>query len=381
MDAVSTASDQSDSVKRIRRAILAVFFVVAAVWGALFAKHLHDIEVKHAAASREFERFQAEYSSIMIIGGDAGRLFQHIGAMDREARDAGQKRHDDGESDAPDVTYMYAQAKREYSDVEDMQATLSKMYDQFESLGDEYDNALGHGSASAFKSHLRNANEAWEDGLSSEFLTPPRGGSPVPRSSPDFVDALISSGEGNFTLVDAGVILEPVSINNIHDITADLFQQLVSTHTEPTEVEEERNIQRLCDRIIAETKVSIDPNFKRGYAVRYNVGDVTINLDLDYAYRNGALRRAYRRVPLPETKRDREHSLLSSMYVFNAMLESEMVASKDDLVALIGPRPAQKESSDVNDYLAALANKARIIDVSDKEQALGEFESLKELAH
>lgn len=64
MDAVSTASDQSDSVKRIRRAILAVFFVVAAVWGALFAKHLHDIEVKHAAASREFERFQAEYSSI-----------------------------------------------------------------------------------------------------------------------------------------------------------------------------------------------------------------------------------------------------------------------------------------------------------------------------
>lgn len=231
------------------------------------------------------------------------------------------------------------------------------------------------------KSAYRQWVEYWRRAISREVYEPAAGGEAIATYSDRFFDALLESGKGNFILADGGQILEFVDNQNIVDVTLDLFAQLVKASPDRVEPEE-RNIQRVCDSIIASLHLVQDPNFYRNYRVSHEVVGTPLDVDFDYAYRNGKLRRVYRRVSLTEGHRERENAVLASLYAFKAVLEAHQLDTKNDVVSLVStPFESDRGADEVESYISALGSVSRVIDVRERDEAVAEFESLKLIPH
>lgn len=214
-------------------------------------------------------------------------------------------------------------------------------------------------------------------------------GSAIRRDSPDFVDALIKTGTGDFLVSDAGILLDKVSSENLVAVVDDLYDRLVSPPASQARLanvgDEARDpaLDEICDELIAQSFLAADPNFKTGYVVSCAVdsgGKIFESFELSHAYKNGSLKRLYQRVPLSKQKKTLRKTIHDSAWMFEKIAQNNILAS-DQCASLVYANDEHQQDPGVSQSLRILSSVSRVVNVADRSTALEEFRRLGQSLH
>lgn len=104
------------------------------------------------------------------------------------------------------------------------------------------------------------------------------------RGDPRFMDALQSTGRGNYILESGGEILEEVVASNIADVTKYLFERLVSL---PEKEEEHQSAEQVRDKLVTDADVWSDNRLQTDKSVECKLGNKTIHPEFHLYIGNG----------------------------------------------------------------------------------------------
>lgn len=107
--------------------------------------------------------------------------------------------------------------------------------------------------------------EFWTSMIGSESIRPRRG-RPVPRKEPTCVDALISTQDGNYLLVDAGEMIEPVGKRDIAKAVDFLFKELVAP-TRADAAGQTAGFKTLCDALFSQAMLTEREDYQTKFPV------------------------------------------------------------------------------------------------------------------
>jgi len=218
----------------------------------------------------------------------------------------------------------------------------------------------------------------WRSELARPEILPLQGREKIPRSSPGFLDVLQTTGRGNFVLVDGGFLLDSVSEEELPRLADKLFASLVDT----TGGEESRDpsLEELCQRLVEETRLAADANFRTGHEVTCPVAAGTEErYEFSYAYQNGTLQRLYQRVPLSRRRTPLRKSVHDAAWMFEKVIKAGIIRS-DQGAVLVNATPELEAEPEVEQSLRVIASVTRVLNLNDFDRAKAEFESLHELA-
>lgn len=221
---------------------------------------------------------------------------------------------------------------------------------------------------SAYKQWLK----FWRTEIGKEWIKPYRGGGDLVTSTdPRFLDALMTSGNGNFILADGGFLLDSIDRDGLQDAVDHLYTTLVLTKDE--EMVKDVSLVDACEAIIRKTKLKTNQYFKPHHPVKCRIGNTVTLLDFNYYYGNGTPERLYERVPLVTNQRD--------MYVYNAAYMFERVIQNkiiepDQGGAIIHATQEQLEEKLVRDAINILRGVTRVFNAADETELIQEFENL-----
>lgn len=218
--------------------------------------------------------------------------------------------------------------------------------------------------------------EFWRCELDKTSISPIPCGPPASKDCPQFLDALASFNRGNFVLAEGGFLLEAISPGQMNDALNDLYQRLV----EPTSADEARDhdLNELCDRLLAKTRIDHDPYFKKRYEIPCQVGrGVEERFEFSYAYGNGAPKRLYQKVPLSQrTNRSSLRRIIdSTAWMFEKVVQNQIVA-EDQVVSIVYLPSHIAKEHDIARGVSVLQSKSRILNIGDEDQATEEFRRL-----
>ena len=160
------------------------------------------------------------------------------------------------------------------------------------------------------------------------------GGTPVPKTSPQFVEELLKTQKGNYILADGGEIVDRITAKNIADATDYLFDELVArkgSH-QPSQREQAVTLQYMSASILKETGITGHDEFQRSYPVTCRVGDFETELKVHYAIANGKPRSVFHRVQIGVTQ-----SVRAASFMFEH-LRKDAKLSKENCAALLTRR-------------------------------------------
>ncbi len=217
----------------------------------------------------------------------------------------------------------------------------------------------------------------WRKELDRWEIEPTRGGFAVPRSSPDFLDALAKKGRGNFLLTSAGYLLDPVGPDELPDLTAHLYGQLVATTT--PEEPKDYDLDETCMRLIGQANLAADVHLKNTYPVECRLPRGGIGtFEFSYAYGNGQPLALYQRLKLSSRPKLLHKDINDSAWKFSQVLAAHVVP-EDRTGVLILPTPDQRDNRAVQDALAMIGTVTRVLDLNDFARVQAEFSGLPAL--
>ena len=229
------------------------------------------------------------------------------------------------------------------------------------------------GSSQAYKQWV----EYWRNELSKPVITSPTGGRPVRRETPEFLEALKQSSRGNFVLTDGGSLLDPVHAEDLGAAADHLFAMLVDSSA--AEETRDASLDEVLDRVIDRSQVRSNPNFKTRFPVTCTVAHgIEETYEFTYAYGNGSPKRLYQRVPLPRRRDMLQKSVHNSAWIFEKVTACRQV-KREDAVALVYAGAEQNADVETARMLRLLASVARVLNVSNEDQAVKEFAELPRL--
>jgi hypothetical protein len=237
----------------------------------------------------------------------------------------------------------------------------------------------------------------WRAELARPAIEPLRGRDKVSRGSPGFLDALQSSGRGNFVLAEGGFLLDPVAAEELPRLADRLFAALVEAAgpeelprladrlfavlVEAAGPEDPRDpsLDELCERLIAEAGLAEDANFRTRHEVVCPVAPGTEErFEFSYAYQDGSLRRLYQRVPLPREKAPLRKSVHDAAWMFEKVITAGIIRPEQGAV-LVNATPELKADPEVERSLKVLGSVTRVLNLHDYDRAKAEFLALREL--
>jgi hypothetical protein len=221
--------------------------------------------------------------------------------------------------------------------------------------------------------------EFWRTEMEHHELSSQRGGKPVSRATPAFLDMLASWNKGNFLLVEGGYLLDPVQENELPAIIDDLYGKLVDSPA-PEELRDPR-LDEVCDQLISQTKINEDPHFKPRYEVQCRIAaDLEEKFEFSYAYGNGTPHRLFQRVPL--SRRSNKFMLRktvdSTAWMFEKVVQNNIV-SKDQVISLVYVPKDQMREPELDRGIQILNSVSRVINLSNEADATREFSGLPNL--
>lgn len=194
----------------------------------------------------------------------------------------------------------------------------------------------------------------------------------VTKASPEFIDALLTTGKENYFLKKGGAVLETITAEKLPKLVDELFSSLVN---DAPEIEDEKNssefLEAQCEEAIQETRLAKHKFFKRqGMKIQCPIAsDVTEVIDFSYAVSgNGAPVWLGQKVPLPKYPKERDLTIDAWLSRFRAMVEHDFVPSKDRLAAFVCPTEDQARNRDIKNGLAILATRARVVNLNNRTE-------------
>jgi hypothetical protein len=184
-------------------------------------------------------------------------------------------------------------------------------------------------------------------------------------------DALRQSGRANFWLTEGGTVIDEVRSEDINDLTNDLFQKLV----EPVFGDDNRDIalDQVTDDIIRRLKLTRNANFHTRFQVACRVApNVNEKFEFSHAYKNGALKRLYQRVPLANTRTPLRRVVHDSAWMFEKVVQQQIVP-REHAIALVYVTRDQKQDPSVSWSFDVLNSVASVANLADPNEALQAF--------
>ena len=117
----------------------------------------------------------------------------------------------------------------------------------------------------------------WTDEISADAIKPLRGPA-VPRSQPEFMDALLAKQDGNYRLFDGGRVRDSLSGEELDDAADFLFSELVDTPHAKEDASSHESLKGLADRVMRESAL----NYKPALTVECPVLGVKQSIVIDY---------------------------------------------------------------------------------------------------
>lgn len=218
----------------------------------------------------------------------------------------------------------------------------------------------------------------WRSELDRPEIQPLGGRDKVPRASPGFLEALQGTSRGNFVLSEGGFLLDPISAEELPRLADRLFASLVDTAG--PEESRDPSLDDLCERLIEETRLRQDPNFRTRHEVSCPVAPGTEErYEFSYAYQNGSLQRLYQRVPLSRKKTLLRKSVHDAAWMFEKVIGAGIIHPEQGAV-LVNATPELRADSAVERSLKVIASVTRVLNLNDYDQVREEFQGLHELA-
>jgi hypothetical protein len=195
--------------------------------------------------------------------------------------------------------------------------------------------------------------------------------------SPAFLEALLTTSNGNYILQPGGELFEEITRANIAGATDFLYQSLVREETDKGP--EAITLDEACKEIIREVELNKDPHWQENKTIPCPVGSIQKDYVFSYYYGNGKADWLAQKVPLPVYPKELDKTVESFAWKFEKVVSAGIV-SRDHSVALIYQQPAQVLSKPVRDAISELGTVARVVDVRNKQDALQEFRNLTSLS-
>lgn len=231
-------------------------------------------------------------------------------------------------------------------------------------------------SLGAYKQWLR----FWRTELNKNAIDSIAGSGFVPRTSPAFLEALMSWSKGNFLLSEGGYGLDYVEVDDLVEFADQLYRSLVDT----SDSEESRDptLDELCDEVIKEAHLQRNPNFQNLFKVECPITSRAqsrvVTYEFSHAYKNGSLQRLYQRVPLSRRKTTLRKTVHDSAWMFEKVIQRDIIAPEQGGV-LVYATEEDQEDRNISDALDELGSVTRVLNLADHDEALHEFETLAAL--
>lgn len=221
----------------------------------------------------------------------------------------------------------------------------------------------------------------WRGYVGADRPQHPLTGAAINRGDAEFMAALTQASCGQFVLEEGGEVIDVDDDESIEALADSLYAGLV----EDVISDEPRDptLNDVCERLIAETGLNPDNNFKRHYPVTCRVGGdsgVDEHYQFSYAYKNGTLKRLYQQVAIPKRRKAIEKNSRASAWMFEQVVRAQLIPSKRDVTALIYASDAQLAEPDVARAVGVLEGVGRVLNVANERAARHEFEGLPTLA-
>ena len=206
----------------------------------------------------------------------------------------------------------------------------------------------------------------------------------VTKASPDFVDALLTTGKGNYFLDKGGTVLETITADKLPKLVDELFTTLV---IDAPEVAEEQNstefLEIKCEEAIQQTNLAKNRYFKKqGTKVHCKIAtEVTEVIEFSYAIGNGDGSSVWlgQKVPLRKLPSERGIFIDAWLLRFRVMVDEGFVTSKDRLAAFVCPTEDQSDDKDIRNRLAALSTRARVVNLNNKKETQAALDEIAEI--
>ncbi|MHB8523138.1 MAG: hypothetical protein ACYDH9_20630 [Limisphaerales bacterium] len=195
--------------------------------------------------------------------------------------------------------------------------------------------------------------------------------------SPAFLEALLTSSNGNYILQPGGELFEEITPANIVGATDFLYRSIVREETEkgPDAI----TLDEACKEIIREAELTKDPLWQENKTIPCTVGSIQKDYVFSYYYGNGKAEWLAQKVPLPLYPKELDKTVESFAWKFEKVVSAGIV-SRDQSVALIYQQPEQVRSKPVQDAIGELSTVAKVVDVRNKQNAFNEFKRLSSIS-
>ena len=129
----------------------------------------------------------------------------------------------------------------------------------------------------------------WNGVIIDEVIVPVRG-TPIAKTDPKCLNALLTQQEDNYLLVDAGELLEPIGKRELSDAVSFLYGDLVALS--PTERPESKRrtsegLNANCQQVFASTGIASRPDYRENHPVECPVYTVKKHLKFNHFLGNG----------------------------------------------------------------------------------------------
>lgn len=182
--------------------------------------------------------------------------------------------------------------------------------------------------------------------------------------SDEYFDLLMSTQNGNFTLVDAGESLDAIQSSQIDDFADFLFEELVDERS-PSHKTDERvqNLRERCTAVFDMIGIRHDQRLRHNEMVDLIIDSHSFPCKFDYVWGDGRYEALMQRVLLKEQK-----SVLSA-YTMQRQVEVSKVNSDCKRVAIVN----STEIDNADRQIQMLSHAGSVIDLKDIDAAAGMF--------
>jgi hypothetical protein len=218
----------------------------------------------------------------------------------------------------------------------------------------------------------------WRQLLTQESLPAGRGRASVPRTSPEFLDALRLKSKENFVLVQGGIIPASVKPRELPKVAEDLFVELIDDgKSEDYELTEARLLAASTKAFLRHSGLKRHPSFNTHYPVQYSFYGVPRHVEFSFGLGGSADNPS----PQPNalfqiTRLSDKKDVNNSLVQFEGITRGEPAILPINRCASFVYAAKQLISEDATESLRSLEKVSKVIDLSDMDLAINEFKHL-----
>jgi hypothetical protein len=199
------------------------------------------------------------------------------------------------------------------------------------------------------------------------------------KSMSTFLEIIAENSSHNFLLQPGGQLLEPINQEEMPNLVEDLFEWLVSVD----ENSGSKTLDMICRELLNQSGLIKSKFFRKDYQVECSIpGKHLERFSFDYAYQNGSLQRLYQKMSFSPLSSVLERNTQSTARMFEKAIEAKNITSQQGCILVYTAPDIDKESdymAHIKESVALLESVTRVIDLSQKQSALKEFEAVGNL--